>query len=97
MTGEELTREMKEVRENLQALADAEKPLSKSDEKKRRELNMRQKVLEKIARAQQQQHPRDEMYHSIVYGMLKSGWATRHPFLASMMMGKFRESIDIGM
>jgi hypothetical protein len=96
MTGEELAREIEEVQENLRALSRGENPLSGSGEKTRREFAARQQVLARIAAARQKEHPREELYHSIIYTLLKSAWANRHPLLTALLMRKARWSIDMG-
>ena len=96
MTGEELAQEINEVQQSLEELAHTEKPLSAEDEKRRQTLTIRKLVLERIAGARQKQHTREEIYHNAYYSLLKPGWASRHPFLANLLLRKFRWSIDTG-
>ncbi|MFC1917522.1 hypothetical protein ACFLXH_02595 [Chloroflexota bacterium] len=94
MTNEELAQEIKEVQESLRELSQSEKPPGQEEKKWQKELTMRKLVLEKITEAKQKQRTSDEIYHNIFYSFLKSGWAEKHPFLTSILLRKFRWSLD---
>ena len=85
MSNEQLQQALQGVSEDLDKLANSEKPLTKEEEKYRKKLVMRKYVLDKIKEAKEKKHKDDELYNSTVYDLLVP-WGENHPILMNLMM-----------
>ncbi|MFH1652073.1 MAG: hypothetical protein ABID87_08255 [Chloroflexota bacterium] len=92
MTNEELEKEMQDVGEILREL-DEKKELTAAEKQRREFLNASKQALEQIQEAKKKQSFRDEIYNSLVYNVLRSGWGEKHPILMSLMMRNFKWSL----
>ncbi|MFC1914197.1 hypothetical protein ACFLXF_02870 [Chloroflexota bacterium] len=97
MTDEDLEKEIQEVHESINKLAESDEPLTKEKIKDRDTLATRKMVLEMIKEAKEKKRINDEIYNNLVYSFLKSAWVQRHPFLASMILRHFRWGTHLGL
>lgn len=80
MTQEEVEKTLKETNDELNRLANSDKPLTKEEQSWRGKLQVRKAMLSEIKRAQEKGNKSSEVYHSTLYEMLIS-WGERRPVL----------------
>jgi len=80
MTKDELEKALKEVNDELNRLANSDKPLTKEERSWRGKLQVRKAMLSEIKRAQEKNNKSSELYHTTLYEMLIS-WGERRPLL----------------
>ena len=95
MTDEQLQKELQEANDKLNALANAEKPLTKEQQKERSRFQFRKVVLTQIKEARAKNQKSAELYNTIVYDMLTS-WGERHPILLFLATNIMRTRFSSG-
>jgi len=89
MTDEQLQLAIGELNENIRKLPETEDNMSKDDRRWRQLLSMEKQALLRIKEAKEQQRGSEEIYNSMVYGLLTS-WGMKHPFLMRIVLTNFR-------
>ena len=92
MTDEELQKEILDLGKSLDSLPEPSESQSKEEKKCRDMLIVKKAVLEKIKEAREKNEKNQELYHTMVYGLLTS-WGEKHPYLAYLARANLRWSM----
>ena len=92
MTDAELQKLIQDVCESIDSLPKSDKPLSKEERKRREVLLLKKEVLGKIKEAREKNEKDNELYNTMVYGLLISV-GEKHPYLASLLKSNIRWSM----
>lgn len=95
MTDEQLAQALKEVDDNLNRLANPDKPLTKEEQGFRGKLLMRKNILTQIREAKVSNNKSAELYNTMIYDMLVS-WGEKHPFLMFLAANLLKAKAGIG-
>ena len=89
MTDEQLQEAIREVGESLNNLPKSEESLSKEDRKRGYVLLLKKDVLDKIKEAREKNDKSQELYNTMVYGLLTSV-GEKHPYLIGLLKSNLR-------
>ena len=89
MTDEELLKEIQTVSEGIESLPKSDKELTKEDRRRKYVLLSKKEALDKIRAAREKNDKSQELYQSMVYGLLTS-WGEKHPYLAGLARANIR-------
>jgi hypothetical protein len=92
---EHVEQELKKMNDELNRLAQAEKPLTKEEQSWRGKLRFRKVVLDEIKRAKEKDNKSSEVYHTTLYEMLID-WGERRPLLMFLMSNILRARFGMG-
>lgn len=92
MTEAELDKTLTAVCSDLEGLSKADS-LSKDESRCRQVLLLKKNILEKMKDAKQKGSSSDEIHAGMAYALMTSRWGERHPYLASLVMGRFKWSV----
>ncbi|MFC1931130.1 hypothetical protein ACFLXJ_02880 [Chloroflexota bacterium] len=89
MNDEELEQTLKGLSGKLDKLAKSDKPLTKEEKSRYRNVSRRKDLLSQIKEARKKGHKDAEVFHSLIYDMLIS-WGERRPFWMFIMVNLLR-------
>ena len=89
MTDEELQRELQNISESLDRLADSDEPLTKQEKRRKQFLLLKKQTLQQIKQAKEKKDFIQESDHTVTYGLLTSV-GEKHPFLMGLLRSKFK-------
>jgi hypothetical protein len=92
MTEEELREEFRNVKDELNRLAQSEKPLTKEEKRLKFALEQSKDVLRRIKETKDKEDKMQEVRHTADYNLLKS-YGKRHPLLLHILRIKLRGNI----
>ena len=95
LSTEQLEQELKKTNDELNRLAQAEKPLTKEEQSWRGKLRFRKVVLDEIKRAKEGDNKSSEVYHTTLFEMLID-WGERRPLLMFLMSNILRARFGMG-
>ncbi len=95
LTKEQLEQELKKTNDELNRLAQADKPLTKEEQSWRGKLRFRKVVLDEIKSAKDKGSTGSELYHTTLYEMLID-WGERRPLLMFLMSNILRARFGMG-
>ena len=91
MTDEDLQKAMQEVSEGLDNLPKSDDSLSKEERRRKEVLLLKKDTLDKIKVAREKNDKDQELYNTMVYGLLTS-MGEKHPYLMSLVKSNLRWS-----
>ena len=92
MTDEEIMQTLQEHSDEIEALSDPEKTLTKEEQRHKLVLTLQKETLQRIKEARERKNASQELSLTVQYGLLNA-LAEKHPFLLHFLQGKFRMNI----
>ena len=92
MTDAELQKLIQDVCESIDSLPKSDKPLSKEERKRKAVLLLKKDVLGKIKEAREKNEKDNELYNTMVYGLLTTV-GEKNLYLASLLKSNIRWSM----
>ena len=89
MTDEELQQAIQEISESIKNLPESKEPLPREEARKKQVLLSRKEILERIKVAREKNQHGEELYNTMVYGLLSS-WGEKHPYLMHLAKANLR-------